>query len=82
MGRPRTTRNSNGPGRPEIQTLRAFSGLGRAGPGGPNVHLYLEATLLHHEAATLLNLHAQAVAVQNIRTLIPLLLNANSAFYA
>ena len=42
----------------------------------------LEATLLHHEAATLLNLHAQAVAVQNIRTLIPLLLNANSAFYA
>jgi hypothetical protein len=41
MGRPGTARNSNGPGRPEIQTIRAFSGLGRAGPGGPNVHLYL-----------------------------------------
>jgi hypothetical protein len=39
MGRPGTARNSNGPGRPEIQTIRAFSGLGRAGPGGPNVHL-------------------------------------------
>jgi hypothetical protein len=31
MGRLGTTRNSNGPGRPEIQTIRAFSGLGRAG---------------------------------------------------
>ena len=39
MGRPGTTQNSNGPGRPEIQTIRAFSGLGRAGPGGPNVDL-------------------------------------------
>jgi hypothetical protein len=39
MGRPGTARNSNGPGRAEIQILRAFSGLGRAGPGGPNVHL-------------------------------------------
>jgi hypothetical protein len=33
MGRPGTARNSNGPTRPEIQTIRAFSGLGRAGPG-------------------------------------------------
>jgi hypothetical protein len=41
MGRPGTARNSNGSGRPEIQTIRAFSGLGRAGPGGPNVHLYI-----------------------------------------
>jgi hypothetical protein len=40
MGRPGTTRNSNGPARPEIQTIRIFSGLGRAGPGGTNVHLY------------------------------------------
>jgi hypothetical protein len=32
MGRPGTAQNSNGPGRPEIQTIRAFSGLGRAGP--------------------------------------------------
>ena len=39
IGRPGTARNSNGLGRPEIQTIRAFSGLGRAGPGGPNVHL-------------------------------------------
>jgi hypothetical protein len=28
MGRPGTTRNSNGPGQPEIQTIRAFFGLG------------------------------------------------------
>jgi hypothetical protein len=42
MGRPGTARNSKGPGRPEIQTIRAFSGLGRAGPDGPNVHLYSE----------------------------------------
>jgi hypothetical protein len=33
-------RNSNRPGRPEIQTIWAFLGLGRDGPGGPNVHLY------------------------------------------
>jgi hypothetical protein len=40
VGRPGTTRNSNGPGRPEIQTIRAFSGLGQARLCGPNVHLY------------------------------------------
>jgi hypothetical protein len=40
--RPDTARNSNGPGWPEIQIIRAFSVLGRAGPGGPNVYLYLE----------------------------------------
>jgi hypothetical protein len=42
MGRPDTARNSNEPDRPEIQTIRAFSGLDRAGPDGTNVHLYLE----------------------------------------
>jgi hypothetical protein len=31
IGRPCMARNSNGPGRHEIQTIRAFSGLGRAG---------------------------------------------------
>jgi hypothetical protein len=31
MGRPGMARNSNGPGQPEIQTIRTFSGLGRAG---------------------------------------------------
>jgi hypothetical protein len=31
MGRPGTAQNSNGLGRPEIQTIRAFLGLGRAG---------------------------------------------------
>jgi hypothetical protein len=31
VGRPGTTQNSNGPGRLEIQTIQAFSGLGRAG---------------------------------------------------
>jgi hypothetical protein len=44
MGRPGMARNSNGPGRPEIQTIRAFSGLGRAGPSDPNVHLYVWGT--------------------------------------
>jgi hypothetical protein len=33
MGRPGTTQNSYGPDWPEIQTIRAFTGLGRAGPG-------------------------------------------------
>jgi hypothetical protein len=42
----------------------------------------LHAALLHHEAAALLNLHAQAVAVTNIRALVPLLLDTNSTFYA
>jgi hypothetical protein len=41
----------------------------------------LHAALLHHEAAALLNLHAQAVAVTNIRALFPLLLDTNSTFY-
>jgi hypothetical protein len=41
----------------------------------------LEA-LLQHEAAALLNLHAQAVAVTNIRALVPLVLDLNSAFFA
>jgi hypothetical protein len=31
MGRPGTARNSNGPARTEIQTIRAFSGLGWVG---------------------------------------------------
>jgi hypothetical protein len=31
VGRPGMTRNSNGSGRPEIQTIQAFLGLGLAG---------------------------------------------------
>jgi hypothetical protein len=42
----------------------------------------LSAALLQHEATALLNLHAQAVAVQNIRALVPLLLDVNSTFYS
>lgn len=42
----------------------------------------LDVTLLQHEAATLLNLHAQAVTVQNIYALVPLVLDLNSTFYA
>jgi hypothetical protein len=38
--------------------------------------------LLQHEADALLNLHAQAVAEQNIRALGPLLLDVNSTFYS
>ena len=41
----------------------------------------LAAALLQQEAAVLLNLHAQAVSVQNIRSLVPLLLDVNSTFY-
>jgi hypothetical protein len=40
VGQPDTTRNSNGPTRPKIQTIQAFSGLDWARPDGPNVHLY------------------------------------------
>jgi hypothetical protein len=40
VGWPGTTPNSNRSGQPEIQTIRVFSGLDRAGPDGPNVHLY------------------------------------------
>ena len=39
------------------------------------------AALLQQEASVLLNLHAQAVSVQNIRSLVPLLLDVNSTFY-
>jgi len=42
----------------------------------------LQAALLQQEAAVLLNLHAQVVSVQNIQTLVPLLLDVNSTFYA
>jgi len=51
------------------------------GDGGID-NLPLQDTLLQQEAAILLNLHAQAVSVQNIRTLVPLLLDVNSTFYA
>jgi hypothetical protein len=42
----------------------------------------LRDALAQHEAKALLNLHSQAVAVQNIRLLIPLRLDAASAFYS
>jgi len=38
--------------------------------------------LLLHEAAALLNLHAQAVAVQSIRSLVPVVLDVNSGSYS
>jgi len=41
----------------------------------------LRAALLQHEAAALINLHARAVAVQNIRLLVPLVLDVASSFY-
>jgi hypothetical protein len=37
--------------------------------------------LLYHKAAAVLNLHAQAVAVTNIRSLIPIVLNRASTNY-
>ena len=42
---------------------------------------HLHEALLQQEASVLLNLHAQAVAVQNIRSLVPLVLDINSTFY-
>jgi len=42
----------------------------------------LHGALLFHEAAALLNLHAQAVAVQNIRSLVPVVLDINSSSYS
>jgi hypothetical protein len=41
-----------------------------------------DAALAQHEAEALLNLHSQAVGVQNICLLIPLRLDVTSAFYA
>ena len=41
----------------------------------------LQDALFQHEAAALINLHAQAVAVQNIRLLVPLVLDVSSTFY-
>jgi len=38
-------------------------------------------TLLVHEAAAIINLHAQAVIVQNIRSLVPLILDLKSSNY-
>jgi hypothetical protein len=67
MGRPGTTRNSNGSGRPEIQTIRAFLGLGRAGPGGRNVHLYCELSTCHDTISSLRNENAKLIAkVENL----------------
>ena len=42
----------------------------------------LHQAMLMHEAATVLNLHAQAVAVQNIHSLIPILLDLSAGNYA
>lgn len=42
----------------------------------------LDEALLQQEAKVILNLHTQAVGVQNIRTLVPLLLDVTSPFYA
>ena len=42
----------------------------------------LHGTLLLHEAAALLNLHAQAVVVQNIRSLVLIVLDVNSGSYS
>lgn len=53
-------------------------GYSSADGGAP----HLCAALLQHMAAASLSLHAQAVAVQNIRHLVPLQLDAASTFYA
>jgi len=41
----------------------------------------LRQALLLHEAAAIANLHAQAVAVQNIRALVPVVLDLNASNY-
>ena len=41
----------------------------------------LRQALLLHEAAAIANLHAQAVAVQNIRALVPVVLDLNAGNY-
>ena len=46
--------------------------------GGPSD---LHHTLLLHEAAAFVNLHVQAMAVQNIRSLISVVLNVSSGNY-
>jgi hypothetical protein len=57
-------------------TLVESSAGGSASPaGGPT---YLHSALLLQEAAALLNLHAQAVAVNNIRSLVHIILDVDS----
>lgn len=43
--------------------------------------LSLTDALLQQEGSTILNLHTQVVAVQNICSLVPLVLDVNSTFY-
>lgn len=41
----------------------------------------IQDTMLLHEATAILNLHAQAVAVQNIRSLVPIVLDLKTGNY-
>jgi hypothetical protein len=67
------------PPQPEEDTHSSGAG---AVADSPTSHLQLFMLLFSTTRQPLLNLHAQAVAVTNIRTLVPLLLDTNSTFYA
>jgi len=47
----------------------------------PALDSNIQQAMFMHEAATILNLHAQAVAVQNIRSLIPVVLDLATSNY-
>jgi len=49
-----------------------------SGPGPLAAQMDLHSAMLLQEAAALLNLHAQVVAVNNIRSLIPIVLDVDS----
>jgi len=62
---------------PDDDDIDSASEVFVPGDAGGDLH----GALLIHEAAALPNLHAQAVAVQNIRSLVPVVLDINSSSY-
>ena len=65
---------------------RAAAAAALAPPGssgsGPHAVMDLHTAMLLQEAAALLNLHAQAVAVHNIRSLVPIVLDVDSGNFS
>jgi len=65
---------------------RAAAAAALAPPGssrsGPHAAMDLHTAMLLQEAAALLNLHAQAVAVHNIRSLVPIVLDVDSGNFS
>ncbi|XP_039788363.1 uncharacterized protein LOC120654781 [Panicum virgatum] len=63
---------------PDDDDIDSASEVSVPGDAGGDLH----DALLIHEVAALLNLHTQAVAVQNIKSLVPVVLDINSSSYS